>query len=112
VCFHAQQCAEKYLKAVLHEWGIAFPKTHDLEALVQRCGTMEPKFTALLAAAKVLASHAVEVRYPGIWATRADAEDALRTARRVRRLARQVLRLTPHRPVKKKAVSQRKRKRS
>jgi HEPN domain-containing protein len=30
-CFHAQQCAEKYLKARLQEAGIAFPRTHDLE---------------------------------------------------------------------------------
>jgi HEPN domain-containing protein len=30
VCFHAQQCAEKYLKARLIEAGIRFPKTHDL----------------------------------------------------------------------------------
>jgi HEPN domain-containing protein len=29
VCFHAQQCAEKYLKAFLQEANIAFPKTHD-----------------------------------------------------------------------------------
>lgn len=34
VCFHAQQCAEKYLKAFLQESGIAFPKIHDLAALL------------------------------------------------------------------------------
>jgi HEPN domain-containing protein len=32
VCFHAQQCLEKYLKARLQEAGIVFPKTHDLVA--------------------------------------------------------------------------------
>ncbi len=30
--FHAQQCAEKYLKARLEEAGIAFARTHDLRA--------------------------------------------------------------------------------
>ncbi len=30
VCFHCQQCAEKYLKARLIEAGIAFARTHDL----------------------------------------------------------------------------------
>ncbi len=30
VCFHAEQCAEKYLKGRLTEAKIAFPKTHDL----------------------------------------------------------------------------------
>jgi HEPN domain-containing protein len=33
VCFHAQQCAEKYLKALLEEREIAFAKTHDLVIL-------------------------------------------------------------------------------
>jgi HEPN domain-containing protein len=35
-CFHSQQCAEKYLKAVLHHAGEAFPRTHDLIALLER----------------------------------------------------------------------------
>lgn len=30
VCFHAQQCAEKYLKALLLARGVRFPRTHDL----------------------------------------------------------------------------------
>lgn len=34
VCFHAQQCAEKYLKALLPYRGVAFPKTHDLRLLL------------------------------------------------------------------------------
>jgi HEPN domain-containing protein len=29
VCFHLQQCVEKYLKARLEEAAIAYPKTHD-----------------------------------------------------------------------------------
>jgi HEPN domain-containing protein len=34
VCFHAQQCAEKYLKARLQEANIFFGKTHDLSTLL------------------------------------------------------------------------------
>jgi HEPN domain-containing protein len=34
VCFHAQQCAEKYLKARLEEAGLAIPRTHSLFALL------------------------------------------------------------------------------
>ena len=34
VCFHLQQCVEKYLKARLEEAGLSFPKTHDLEQLL------------------------------------------------------------------------------
>lgn len=33
-CFHAQQCVEKYLKAVLQKEGIPFNKIHDLEILL------------------------------------------------------------------------------
>jgi HEPN domain-containing protein len=35
VCFHAQQCAEKYLKALLVLKDVDFPKTHDLLTLVR-----------------------------------------------------------------------------
>lgn len=34
VCFHCQQCAEKYLKALLEELGMGVPKTHDLDKLL------------------------------------------------------------------------------
>jgi HEPN domain-containing protein len=34
VCFHSQQCAEKYLKALLLYQGAAFPRTHDLRLLL------------------------------------------------------------------------------
>jgi HEPN domain-containing protein len=34
VCFHCQQCVEKYLKAKLEEAGIRFPRTHDLTSLL------------------------------------------------------------------------------
>lgn len=33
VCFHCQQCAEKYLKSILVLRGVPFPKTHDLRVL-------------------------------------------------------------------------------
>ena len=35
VCFHAQQCAEKYLKALLVWKGIPFPKTHNLPSFMK-----------------------------------------------------------------------------
>jgi len=36
LCFHAQQCAEKYLKALLCEAAMEIPRTHDLVALLER----------------------------------------------------------------------------
>jgi HEPN domain-containing protein len=35
--FHAQQCVEKYLKALLVTRGLTFPRTHDLAALSDLC---------------------------------------------------------------------------
>ena len=35
VCFHAQQCVEKYLKARMCEAGIRIGKSHDLVAILQ-----------------------------------------------------------------------------
>lgn len=37
VCFHAQQCAEKYLKAVLQEHQKQIPKIHNLIELMLLC---------------------------------------------------------------------------
>ena len=34
VCFHSQQCAEKYLKAFLQETGVPVPRTHVLTDLL------------------------------------------------------------------------------
>lgn len=37
-CFHAQQVAEKYLKAWLQEQSVVFPRTHNLIALTPDSG--------------------------------------------------------------------------
>lgn len=41
-CFHAQQCAEKYLKARLVKGGLAFGKTPNLIALLSFVLLVEP----------------------------------------------------------------------
>jgi len=43
-CFHAQQAAEKYMKAYLISKNLSFPKTHDLEALLRLCAKENPFF--------------------------------------------------------------------
>jgi len=42
VCFHAQQCLEKYFKALLTEKEIPFPRTHDLAALLKLAVSVAP----------------------------------------------------------------------
>ena len=51
VCFHAQQCVEKYLKATLVWKGIDFPKTHNISELMAQPGpvtTSPPANTPLM----------------------------------------------------------------
>lgn len=91
--FHAQQCAEKYLKARLEESGIAFGRTHDLLILHQLVLPFEPGWLTLQPLMVRLNPFAVAYRYPGITATRPDAKDALRAAGDVRREIRARFRL-------------------
>lgn len=42
VCYHTQQCAEKYLKARLEEAGQPVPRTHNLYALLTLVKPFEP----------------------------------------------------------------------
>jgi HEPN domain-containing protein len=69
-CFHAQQCAEKYLKARLQEDGIVFKKTHDLANLLNLLITVEPAWTVLRPDLIILTDFAVDYRYPGTAATK------------------------------------------
>ncbi len=64
ICFHAQQCAEKYLKGFLTFHQIDFPKTHSLEDLVFLCKDTAPKIESELGEIEILSSYGVEVRYP------------------------------------------------
>lgn len=88
-CFHAQQCAEKYLKARLEEAGLTIPKTHNLYALLALVLPLEPSWNSLAADLNILNAFAVAYRYPGISATKADARDAMRRCRNARRRIRQ-----------------------
>ncbi len=88
VCFHAQQCAEKYLKARLQEAGTPFPMTHSLPMLLNLVGMVEPLWSALHPQAGRLNVYAVAYRYPGSNATKAEAKQALADCRLVRREAR------------------------
>ena len=64
LCFHAQQAVEKCLKAVLIEKGIAFPKTHSIEFLVDLLPADCPRTDDLVASAQ-LTGYATVFRYPG-----------------------------------------------
>lgn len=90
-CFHAQQCAEKYLKAILVAQGRSFPKTHDLLGLSNLCAQAGVLVPVGIDALRHLTAEAVRVRYPGSEPTPDEAREALATARAVRRFARRLL---------------------
>jgi len=94
-CFHAQQCAEKYLKAALVAMGLGFPKTHDLLTLNTLCEQAGMLFDVAPAQLADLSSYAVQVRYPGENPTPDEAAEALEVAQLVRRVVRRWLRLKP-----------------
>lgn len=83
--FHAHQAAEKFLKAFLVRHQIPFPKTHDLNQLLDLTAKADGSLKTESASAAMLTPFGVEFRYPGEEvADRETAEDALREARRVR----------------------------
>jgi HEPN domain-containing protein len=95
VCFHAQQCVEKYLKACLQEAEIPFGRTHDLATLLNLLLPLEPSWEPLRLSLRTLTTFAVGVRYPGESADKAMAREALTLCRDMRRHIRLSLRLAP-----------------
>lgn len=63
ICFHAQQAAEKYIKAYLIWCEIDFPWTHALEDLLLLAAQQDPSFKSLIDKANTLTPYAVEIRY-------------------------------------------------
>jgi HEPN domain-containing protein len=95
ICFHAQQCAEKYLKARLNEANIPFPKTHELSVLLPIVLPVEPLWAVFAAEMRTLETWAVLPRYPGFNATAASARTAVKICRSFRDAARQALGVGP-----------------
>lgn len=91
VCFHCQQCAEKYLKTLMEELGLFIPKTHDLDVLLNALGTAHPRLRSLRRGLLFLSDFAVDTRYPGKSASKRQAVAALQWAGRVRQAARELL---------------------
>lgn len=91
VCYHAQQCIEKYLKAVLQQQAVLIPKIHDLPSLFDQC--RREHFAVLIDREGLvsLSRYATHFRYPGEMAESADAKQALLLMRRYRTAIRSML---------------------
>ena len=89
--FHAQQCIEKYLKAVLVEQNIAFNRIHDLEVLLESCLLLFPLWESMRSDAQLLTQYAVQFRYPGDSADKREAQEAIEAMKRIRKEIREAL---------------------
>jgi HEPN domain-containing protein len=85
IVFHAQQAAEKALKGFLTWHDRPFRKTHSLEELGEQSLMLDPALRPIIDRAVPLTEYAWKFRYPGEMEepSRAEAEDALATAREV-----------------------------
>jgi hypothetical protein len=95
--FFSQQSAEKYLKALLEELGRHIPRTHILGDLL---ALLLPHYSSLGSfkrGLKFLTRFAVDIRYPGGWASKRQAVAAKRWAGKVRDACRSILGLPPAR---------------
>lgn len=95
VCFHAQQCVEKYLKALLVWEGKDISKTHHIDELMRMLpATLRPDLSPY--EQELLTDYAVSTRYPGDYDAipLSEAKRAVQIARRVRRHVRALLPLS------------------
>jgi HEPN domain-containing protein len=92
-CFLCQQSAEKYLKALLEELGLAVPRTHLLRDLLALLLPHHPALSSLGRGLKFLTRFAVGTRYPGDKATKRQSASAFAWAGRTRAAARKILAL-------------------
>src|SRR6266478_4782554 len=96
VCFHCQQCVEKYLKGLMEELRLSIPKTHFLDRLLTALAPYYPTLRSFQRGLLFLTVFAVDTRYPGNNASKRQAVAAVGWADRVRKTARQLLGIREH----------------
>ena len=92
LCFHAQQAAEKSIKAVLVHYGVEFKRVHDIDYLMTQLPaevSVPPEAEEVVS----LTSYAVMFRYPGDYedVTEEEYQWAIQAARAVYRWAEQII---------------------
>ena len=94
VAFHAQQAAEKSLKALLVVRQVEFPKTHDIERLLDLVAVGDGPLAEALADVAELTPYGVEYRYPGEYEP-VPAEAAITCVSLARRVHDEIARRLP-----------------
>lgn len=87
IAYHAQQCAEKHLKAYLVHQSVDFPYTHNIARLLELCAEYA-SWAEGLTDAEELTPFAITTRYPGQdeEVNRVEATRAVEIAERVRKV--------------------------
>jgi len=92
VCFHAQQAAEKSLKALLALKDVVYPWRHDMGELVALVKPHFPEVAPLEDDLLILSPYGVQVRYDdAIVPDMDEARAALQTAEKMHALAKQLV---------------------
>ena len=92
IAYHAQQCAEKYLKAYLVYHRIDFPYTHNISRLLELCEE-NSGWPSKIREAEELTPFAITARYPGEdeKVTKKEALRAVGIAAKIRQTVRKTL---------------------
>lgn len=93
VCFHAQQCIEKLMKALLIHLGVVPPKTHDLVILDRLLTPVCQGWSWPVEELRTLTRAALAFRYPGESANKEEATESFNIAARMRGKLRGLLHL-------------------
>ena len=91
VCFHAQQCAEKLLKAVLISRQVVPPRIHDLVRLSAEVTRTGEEWSWPERDLIILSRASVDLRYPGEFAGRDEAHAAFEVATAIREALLEIL---------------------
>jgi HEPN domain-containing protein len=84
ICFHCQQCIEKYLKAFLIYNESEPPRTHDLRKLNDVAVNFDASLNSIYDLLEQLNPYSVEFRYPGSSATMKEAKQAVQVMKKAR----------------------------
>ncbi|MGH2557705.1 MAG: HEPN domain-containing protein [Thermomicrobiales bacterium] len=90
-CFHAQQCVGKKRQSIAQAHEMRVPRVHDLDALAAQGEPIVPQIAGMRHEFEQLTTYAVDIRYPGPPADRAEADQAVATATTLRRIVRGAL---------------------
>ncbi len=85
VCFHAEQCVEKLMKALLIHLGVVPPRSHDLVALDRLLAPVCRDWSWPVEELRLLTRAALDFRYPGGAAGKEEASESFDIATRIRK---------------------------